>query len=104
MTQHTICNAKNILSISSLPEMSPDLYDDTAFYNDCNYCHSLHTTHNDDRTMLNEREERYSMYLDDQDSYEIDKAPLFSENESSYVTNDSRKCPRSREYRSRFTR
>ena len=63
--------------------------DDPAIYNDCKYCHGQHNARNDVHALLNDKEERYSRYLDS-------TALSGRGGQSVFELESSRKCPRSR--------
>jgi len=83
--------AEPFTSGSSLPESPFQPYDDDpAIYNDCDYCHGLHNARRDTAAVLNDRQERYQIYLE---------PPVLSEVNSSgsvFDVESSHKCPRSR--------
>jgi hypothetical protein len=56
--------------------------------NDCNYCHGIHGARKDAPALLNDREERYSNYLN--------STTLLSGGMPAFDRDTSRKCPRSK--------
>lgn len=82
---NTLYSANHITQI--LPFAPFD--DDPAVYNNCKYCHGPHNARKDVHGLLNEKEERYSRYLNSRALSGGGENSVFSEG-------NSRKCPRSR--------